>query len=186
LAYGRAFAQRIRVALLRGISLGDVGPGQSFDADMFVADAAKAKFLSPAMLALLILLTCAAVVVWEFGRNIVFTSDGLMISDSAMSPPVLVPYDKIQAASLSCSQSSLGPRPSYELSLPDGRVVDMIGTAELDTRLDQYLTVDRRIRFSGVGFAFPPTNGDACLKAIQQKYNSVIAAGTGRLLQLVE
>jgi hypothetical protein len=186
LAYGSMLEETLQSRLLAGVAKGDFGPGQSFDADAFVAQASRRRYWISVPLVLAAIATAAATGFRDAGRGVAFTGDGLIAQDHFFSPPRLVRYYEVQAVAIDCKIGPAGGRPVYELTLPGGRVVDMIGSAPLNLMLDRYIATDQRLQFSGVGYAYPPGDLEPCLKAIQQQYNSVIAAGAARLLHVLD
>ncbi|HAH08991.1 MAG TPA: hypothetical protein DCL48_02705, partial [Alphaproteobacteria bacterium] len=176
-------ALRLRLGLLKAVAKGEAGPTVGFDpVDFLMAVAGRRHWLSWIVTAIAGLSVVASVIV-DFGSFAVFTGQGVYVSQGIAAPAKLVPYEEVEAAAAGCVANSSGLRPTYQLTLPQGRVIEMIGPSPFDGRLDQYLSVDRRLQYAGTGFAYVPTDGRSCLAAIEAAYNPVIAAGAGRLLR---
>jgi hypothetical protein len=186
LAFAQPMAEVLRGRLIASVAAGATGPGQAFDAKAFADTATRRTF----WLSLSLLVASVAVAAYsgfvDVARGVAFTADGVIVQDNFFSPPQKIAYHDIQAVAVDCKIGPWGGRPVYELSLPNGRVVDMIGDASLKDRIDQYLAVDSRLQFSGVGYAYPPGDLMPCLKAIEGTYNPVIAAGTAKLLHVID
>lgn len=185
-AFGKPVEAALRAKLVAAAASGTVGPGQSFDADHFANLAARQRYWIRLPAVFIATIAAAAVGFWEIARGVAFTGEGAIVQEHYFSPPKLVRYHEIEAIALDCRMGPLGAKPVYELSLPGGRVIDMVGAAPLPERLDQYIAVDQRLQFSGVGYAYPPGDLEPCLKKIQTQHNSVIAAGTARLLHVLD
>jgi hypothetical protein len=175
-------AEALTLALARAIGRGEIGPGSSFDADAFVERLARPRVTLPALVTLCAVAGALGVAGWDLNRAAAFTASGIVVREDWGLRKTLAAYEAVQAVAIGCTAAATGPKPSYVLHLPGGRTIEMIGGAPLDQRLDQYLSVDRRLRYAGVGFAYMPGDVPACLKAVEDRYNAVIAAGTGRLL----
>lgn len=185
-AFGQPMMDALRAKLTKDVHAGVFGPGQPFDAAAFAARATQQRYWVRLPLVLTALAAAALSGFWDVARGVAFTSEGVIVQEHYFAPPQFVRYYEIQAIALDCRVSPRGVRPVYELSLPSGRTIDMVGAAPLPDRLDQYLATDRRLQFSGVGYAYPPGNMEPCLTGIQKQYNSVIAAGTARLLHVLD
>jgi hypothetical protein len=185
-AFGLPMADMLRARLVSAVQTGTYGPHQPFDAEDFADKATRQRYWLRVPAVLAAVAAAALSGFWDVARGVAFTGDGLIIQEHYFSPPRLVRYHEVQAIALDCRMDAFRARPVYELTLPDGRIVDMVGTAPLPERLDQYIAVDQRLQFSGVGYAYPPGDLEPCLKAIQKQHNSVIAAGTARLLHVLD
>jgi hypothetical protein len=185
-AFGQALDAALRAKLVAATRSGANGPGQAFDAEHFADLSTRSRYWIRIPLAISAIGIAAAVGFFEVARGVAFTGDGAIVQDHFFAPPKLVRYTEVQAVALDCRVGPLGAKPVYALTLPGGRVVDIVGSAPLNERIDQYIAVDRRLQFSGVGYAYPPGDLEPCLKAIQGQYNSVIAAGAARLLHVVD
>lgn len=185
-AFGQPMAELLRARLVAATAAGTYGPNQPFDAEDFADKATRRRYWVRVPLVLAALGAAAVSGFWDVARGVAFTGDGLIVQEHYFAPPRIVRYHEIQAIALDCRIDPFRARPVYELTLPDGRIVDMIGSAPLTERLDQYIAVDRRLQFSGVGYAYPPGDLEPCLTAIQKQHNSVIAAGTARLLHVLD
>jgi hypothetical protein len=185
-AFGTDLASVMRAALLQRTAMGEIGPGRPFDAAAFVDETVRPRTWPGAAIAIALCLAAGAAAAYDLGRSVVFTADGVVTRAHLLARPMLTRYEMVQAVAIDCRIDALGAKPVYELTLPNARVLDMVGAARLDERLDQYLNADRRLRFSGVGYAYPPGDLTPCLKAIEEQYNPVIAAGAARLLHVVD
>jgi hypothetical protein len=186
LAFGTRVEEVVQTRLQSGVAAGQFGPGQPFDPNAFAERITRRRYWVTLPLVLTALALAVVTGFRDLGRGIVFTGDGVIAQDHYFAPPKLIRYYEIQAIALDCRIGPLGGRPVYELTLPGGRVVDMVGSAPLSERLDQYIAVDQRLQFSGVGYAYPPGDLQPCLAAVQKQYNSLIAAGTARLLHVLD
>jgi hypothetical protein len=185
-AFATDTAVTLRAALLRKVGEGELGAGRPFDAAAFANNTVRPRTWPGAVIAFLLCLAAAGASAYDLSRSVLFTADGVMTQETLFEAPKLTRYDMVQAVAIDCRIDALGAKPVYELTLPDARVVDMVGTSRLDERLDHYINVDRRLRFSGVGYAYPPGDLTPCLKGIEEQYNPVIAAGTARLLHMID
>jgi hypothetical protein len=185
-AFGQPMDEVLRARLVMAVRSEAIGPNRPFDAGDFANKATRRRYWVRIPLAMFALGTAAMAGFWDVARGVAFTGDGLIVQEHYFAPARLVRFHEVQAIALDCHMDAFYARPIYELTLPGGRQVDMIGAAPLPERLDQYIAVDQRLQFSGVGYAYPPRDLEPCLKAIQKQHNGMVAAGAARLLHVLD
>jgi hypothetical protein len=128
-AFGQPMHDIVRAQLYHGLSAGTIGPGQPFDAEAFASRATRRGYWARSLLAMAAIGVAATSGLSDIARGIAFTGEGLIIQEHYFAPAKLVRFNEVQAVAIDCRMDARGTRPVYELSLPDGRVANMVGAS---------------------------------------------------------